>query len=363
LGDHRPAFLAGFANPQVAAVLAALVVFWSFARLGAYVPHFSSALLPYSVSRLLLIVWVGALLLSRPTPVVRPALLLVGLFLVLRLDVLNAFVAGALYGSLACDEARQPPTERALMAAAALLGVLALVFLGTVEASPYTSAMRFKGPMSDPNDAAQIALLGAVPALFLLKLGQGRALGVGAAVAGLALVAVVASQSRAGVAVAVVMAGMMALGPLRRRPALAVAVCAVAGLALALAPQSLWHRFGELITLEDTGHRLDLARAGWAMFIDYPLLGVGPGAFAEHSGGMTPHSVLIAVPAEGGLLLMLVFVAMCVAVLRDWWAARDHALAWVTPLALVLAATGPMDARVLALCLVMAPLTEASRNL
>ena len=74
--------------------------------------------------------------------------------------------------------------------------------------------------------------------------------------------------------------------------------------------------------------RAGLALAGIAMFVEHPLLGVGPGGFAvmiEHYGAQittlwdylpTPHNVYIQMAAESGIISLVAYVAFLASVLR-----------------------------------------------
>ena len=64
-------------------------------------------------------------------------------------------------------------------------------------------------------------------------------------------------------------------------------------------------------------YRIEIWQAGWRMFADHPLLGVGAGQFGtafgliyshkEHGSWMNPHNLLIQVACELGLVGLLVF--------------------------------------------------------
>lgn len=363
LGRGRLPLLIRAARP--APTLAALALVWSLVRLSAWFPAYPSALVPLSVSACLLAVWAGTVLAARRAPAITPVLLALLLFLVLRGALVDALVVVLLVGSI-----REAPDARALelalMLSAVALGVLAAVFLATREPTAYTAMLRFRGPPGDPNDTAQVALLGLTPALFALHGGPRRRWIPTLAALALGALAVVATQSRAASAIAALLVVAAAVVHYRHGArATATTLIGACALAAALAPRRFWFRAWRLVTGEDVGHRPELARIGWAMFRESPLLGAGTGTFPDHAGGLTAHNLAVEVLAEGGVLLAIVFALLVVlsvrAAVRAW---RTHpTLALLGPLALLLACTGPMDSRVLAICLgvtvVAASLTES----
>ena len=274
--------------------------------------------------------------------------LLPGALLVGWLLVRGAWV-DALVAALVLSAVTGPPDRRAAEAAllllAVFLGLLAVLFLATHTPATLTGLNRFAGPLRDPNELAQAALLALCPGLCdprpAVRLG---AVGLGA-------VAVVASQSRAGVAVlgVLLLAALIRHG--RRRPRVAWAL-GLGGLgASLLLTDRFWHRAWDLVTLVDTGRRVHLARVAWAAFLEQPLFGVGAGGFAARSGGLAPHALPLEVLAEGGIVLLIPTLLLVGAILRAGWRARHTApgLAGLGPLALLLSCTGPLDQRALAI--------------
>lgn len=330
-----------------------MYVVYALPRLSAYFPVYSSAVIPQlSVSAILIGLWLAATVARRVQPDPTAGIGAVVFFCVVRGDALGALCAALLFASVRLPRHRAW-LEVALALCAGILGLLATVFLLSTEPTHITSMARFYGPPRDPNDMAQVALLGLFACLVALDRGEKWP----APLAVLGLVAVLASHSRAAICVMAVVGLVFAIRWARRSRWLAGLSLGALALGLALTPFGFWYRLGRLFTGADLGRRDDLARSAWDMFAHNPLRGVGNGAFQSHQGqGMAPHSILLEVPAEGGLLLALVFGAMV------WLLAADvrrslSPLRWLTPLALLLAAVGPMDARVLALMLAVAPLT------
>jgi len=174
--------------------------------------------------------------------------------------------------------------------------------------------------------------------------------------------AIVASQSRAGVTLWGICLVWTALSAARRRPKRMVWLGALLLLAVWLLSDRFWFRFQRLLSGDDLGQRLELAKIGWQLFLEHPWLGVGNGQFAVHSGGLVAHNLFVEVFAEGGVLLGGVFLLLVALLLRSIVRVASTAPQWaaVSLLTILLSLTGYMDERVLTIGLLFAPLTDAT---
>lgn len=169
---------------------------------------------------------------------------------------------------------------------------------------------RAAGLREDPNDTAMLLVAGVPLAIYwfmnsknvLIKLFFAGAIP-------LLLVGIVLTGSRGGFVTLVVIALMIYL----RRPTLQMTVAGlimVASVAI-LAPESYWNRMETLVTGEEShgGRSLEsrsmLLQQGVAVFMDRPVLGVGPGNYgnafmaAVTSGGLVGRSGLSLVSEQG----------------------------------------------------------------
>jgi O-antigen ligase len=84
-----------------------------------------------------------------------------------------------------------------------------------------------------------------------------------------------------------------------------------------------------LMGSDTIGYRYDLWRAGWAMWLDHPLAGVGIGQFGNYLAmywktslpirANTPHNMYIQVLAETGGIGFILFCSMLVGTLYNFW--------------------------------------------
>lgn len=191
---------------------------------------------------------------------------------------------------------------------------------------------RLGGALGDPNFLAMV-MVAALPlaAMEALAAGAGwmrRGLGLG--VLGLGLGATLFTYSRAAaLGVALLVGALLVWHP--RRQWVAVATLAALLAATAIAPQSLWGRLqtllasslaapGQQMTDSSFRDRRHEMLTGVLMFLDHPLLGVGPGNYEVHylsysaraglSGEDTvrdPHSLYVQIAAETGLVGLAAF--------------------------------------------------------
>ena len=89
---------------------------------------------------------------------------------------------------------------------------------------------------------------------------------------------------------------------------------------------------------DSNAYRLQIWQAGWKIFIDHPMLGVGTGQFStafgliysgkEHGAWMNPHNLLIQVTCElglVGLVTFLYFITQIVRAIRDVLRTKSNA--------------------------------------
>jgi O-antigen ligase len=139
----------------------------------------------------------------------------------------------------------------------------------------------------------------------------------------LALVALVVTGSRASLLALMVMALYYVWRSKHKVISLACLV-ALASLVWIGMPQQYRDRYLTVKTFAEGGEldesnelRLKVWKAGWRMFLDHPVLGVGAGQFStaygttysgrEHGPWMRPHDLLVQVACELGIVGVLVF--------------------------------------------------------
>lgn len=192
------------------------------------------------------------------------------------------------------------------------------------------------GFLQDENDMAY-ALCMAIPYPFFLAQKRGMRIGARLALIALTLVllaGIVSTHSRGGfIGLACIVLYVIYLSRNRIRN---LAICLVLGaVAFLFVPDSYVERVGSITDTEDTSRneRLTSWRIGWQMFLDYPILGVGPSNYAWRSGeyhvalpdyelgdpilaGRAAHSLYFALLPEYGLVGSGVFFALLVTVMR-----------------------------------------------
>lgn len=192
------------------------------------------------------------------------------------------------------------------------------------------------GFLQDENDMAY-ALCMAIPYPFFLAQKRGMRTGARLALIALTLVllaGIVSTHSRGGfIGLACIVLYVIYLSRNRIRN---LAICLVLGtVAFLFVPDSYVERVGSITDTEDTSRneRLTSWRIGWQMFLDYPILGVGPSNYAWRSGeyhialpdfepgdpviaGRAAHSLYFALLPEYGLVGSGVFFALLVTVMR-----------------------------------------------
>lgn len=144
------------------------------------------------------------------------------------------------------------------------------------------------------------------------------------AIAGIFIMGNIASFSRGG------FLGLVAVGLYMfyksKRKAAAIVIMLVFGLVIFFAaPQTYWDEMNTIKTegsSEGTGkERIESWKAGWKMFLDYPLFGVGPGNFGPwfpdyypfnpgKMWGRVAHSLYFTLIPEMGLIGIFLFIGM-----------------------------------------------------
>jgi probable O-glycosylation ligase (exosortase A-associated) len=157
------------------------------------------------------------------------------------------------------------------------------------------------------------------------------------------LLAVIASLSRGGFVGLTTVAFFIWL-KLPRKILATVIVGMLALTFLAMAPDSYWNEMNTIKTADsenDTGHqRLYLWGIGWEMFLDNPVMGVGPGNYqynnsqyssehekgrGVHIWGKVAHSLYFTLLPELGILGVFVFVLLLVGGWKQRAAIRKYA--------------------------------------
>jgi putative inorganic carbon (HCO3(-)) transporter len=178
------------------------------------------------------------------------------------------------------------------------------------------------GMFKNPNDLAlnMVAVMPLAASLSLRAVTLLRRAGA-ALCAVFMLGAVIASQSRSGTIGLAVIAAIIGVHLIRRKPAVACAGVLALLLALPLLPTSYWHRLSSITdgTQDDTGSRearTTLLRESFTAFLQHPLTGVGAGQFKNYDpeGREQPwresHNIVLQVAAELGVvgLVTLLFL-------------------------------------------------------
>lgn len=188
----------------------------------------------------------------------------------------------------------------------------------------------------DPNDTAMLLVAGIPLAFYWVSINRkffGKVFF--ATILAALLFGIILTASRGGF---VSLLGIMLIMFIRR-PSAKVFIVGImlSAIFLAMSPKSYWERMDTLLTgREDHGsaslqHRAELQRVGLEMFLERPVLGVGPGnfgeAYAQHVGGIqasevggVAHNMYLEFFVEngflGGLLLLYIFAQAILGLLR-----------------------------------------------
>ena len=196
-----------------------------------------------------------------------------------------------------------------------------------IESNQFESYFRVNSLFFDPNIYGRfLALVMIGLAAVLLWPRRPRDVGVSAAVLAILWAALILSFSQSSIAALLVGLGVLAALRFGLRPVLAVgAAVAVIGLVVVLAAPGLIHLNTKSSRSIDkaTSGRIDLMRGGLRMFTDRPLFGFGSGAFSEQfrkregtgrrQAASASHTIPITVAAEQGVPGLAAYAAVLVA--------------------------------------------------
>jgi O-antigen ligase len=199
---------------------------------------------------------------------------------------------------------------------------------------------------SNPNDLAAVTLLMLGPALALGVVGpHGRLtrwLGMGGAA--ILIIVIILTQSRGAFIALAAVTLPSGIALVRRRPRAVLALAALLGLALYLAPAAFWARMkglrmatrvetiGEMDPEGSARQRFAVLQTAIRIIDDHPVLGIGLGSYglanAQYSpelGELDTHNTYLNVLAETGAPGLVLFLAIVASVLREARDARRRA--------------------------------------
>ncbi len=223
---------------------------------------------------------------------------------------------------------------------------------------------RVTGPLDDPNFYSQILLM--VFPLALYRFLDERIVPLrvlGGVAAGLIAVAAIFTYSR-GALISLAVIGLLVTRERRWNPyKAAVFVVTVAALLVAIFPVGYWERFVQLGDLFTSDVEMQTERSlrgrtsemyiAWLMFLDHPLLGVGPENYAKNYLDYSylvgidsrleerqAHSLYLETAAELGLVGVIVLFAMIISTFASLRSAKrmlkacrqQELIPWVTGL-------------------------------
>ena len=236
--------------------------------------------------------------------------------------------------------------------------------VGVKTGPPVRTSHRAAGPVGDPNRFAQLLLVALPWAVFLAYRSKTRLARSTAKLTGaLILAGIGVTYSRGAFLTIALLLGGLALLRLVRPMRIAAGIAVAAVVVLALAP-NYFKRMGTIldstaIVADRAGVKPDGAIKGRAtevlaglwVFIDHPILGVGPGQytpfyseayqqrseikFRQLSEPREAHNLYVSIAAETGLVGLIVFLAIFVSLIvrltraRHYWFGRDSELAYL----------------------------------
>ena len=181
-----------------------------------------------------------------------------------------------------------------------------------------------------PNDVAFMLVL-AIPIAWYLAVRRGSGLlaWINRLYVPLGMVGILLTASRGALIPAIFALGIIPLtmGKMRlasRAMTAALAVLAIP-IAIAVVPQSSWDRLATTKSDLQSGtmtHRRDIWRAGFEVFNEHPVLGVGPGNYEVAAGAYLDrprpaHNAFLAVLVEQGIVGLVLFCALFIVGLRQ----------------------------------------------
>lgn len=218
-----------------------------------------------------------------------------------------------------------------IMAIAAVLQRVSGVYLWNLPLAP---TGRVNVTYADPNILARHLIVGiSLTIAIAARRGQMPVLGV-------LVIGLLATGSRSGLVTVVILLGYLAVrgrGAGARRSLHALVLGGSFVVLLVLADAGVRERLGSLTRGNSLGPRPFLLRAGWNMFLDHPLGGVGLGAFPSvyrgeypdffsyyGASGVASHTSAVTILAELGVAGVLVVSALLVLAFLRPPAMRDH---------------------------------------
>ncbi|MBU1754075.1 O-antigen ligase family protein [bacterium] len=147
---------------------------------------------------------------------------------------------------------------------------------------------------------------------------------------------IIVASSR-GASLQVVLMIILILFKTKVSPKVLISVGIVVLIALCFAPSQYWGRMKTLESCQDeesANSRIELYKAGWRMWKDYPILGVGPGNFRymckEYYEGpgskkRVSHNTYFQLLSETGTIGFLLYICFIFLILKDLQFVRKHA--------------------------------------
>lgn len=282
-------------------------------------------------------------------------------FPTLRRAAWSLLLAGSLMGGLTLYQ-RATHTEDEIYGGLAQMGMDITLSQNGQERSlrPEASAqeggevkgqLRAAGPIGEPNRYAQILIVLLPLAALTFRTERSRALrALGLATGVLILGGMLLTFSRSTLLAGCVLLAMMAYLRLLKPRHVLVSALSLAVVILAFAPGVV----GRMATLENLKslvlhtdyayrapdssavYRYELNSATWHVFLDYPILGVGPGHFSEyyaipytHRVGLIDnrrkyrgHNLYLETLAETGVIGFVSLLAIPFVIMRELW--KEH---------------------------------------
>jgi hypothetical protein len=246
------------------------------------------------------------------------------------LEKLRGFFQEMMIVWMVWEFAESPEDVRGVMRAyVAGAWVLALLTLGSLlSGSVVVDQIRFVAEGQDANDMARYLDMGLPMAALLLTCERGR---IARMVAGgylpLGVIAVLVTASREGFVAALIAlagCGLLLYRRYRRSVVGAIAMLPVLAVGLSLiVPHGTFERLAtipEELNRGDLNQRWNIWHAGWQAFVHAPLVGTGAGSFVS-AAGLSPvdtaHDTALSILADGGLVALLLAVAIVALTVRE----------------------------------------------
>jgi putative inorganic carbon (hco3(-)) transporter len=281
-------------------------------------------------------------------------------FPTLRHATWSLLLAGSLMGGLTVYQ-RASHTEDKMYGGLAQMGVDVTLYASGRErslrpvAEKSESDLRAAGPIGEPNRYAQILLVLLPLSALTFRTERSSVLRtLSLFAAALILAGLLLTFSRGTLLAGLVLLAMMAYTRLLKPRQVLVSVLSVSVLVAVFAPgviarmasldhlRSLLLRTGYTYQAPDSSavHRYTLNAATWHVFLDHPILGVGPGHFAEYysipyanrvglietTKKYMAHNLYLETLAETGLIGLACLLAILFVIMRGLWKERRRLL-------------------------------------